>query len=466
MDDRRKPPPGAVRRSVKLASTLGGQGARIGGTRVANVGRSEERAAALLERRHLEAAERIADMLGSMKGGAMKVGQLASFVDVALVPLAYRPLYQERLAALRDAAPAMSWDPIRQVIEEELGTDAFAEIEREPAAAASIGQVHRATLHDGRRVAVKVQYPGIARALEADVRSASVLLPLARAVAPGLDPRPLAAELRERLLEELDYELEAQAQRAFARHYRDHPWAHVPAPVTELCRARVLVTEWVDGLPFERVRELGQAERDRFGEIVDRFYWGSLHELNRVNADPHPGNYLLMDDARVAFLDFGSTRTFTAQQVESQIGMMRAAAEGDADALVGALRQLGYLRRDAPEPERLLAYMRRMAAYVLTDAEVMLDPEELAQRMADVSDPRTEEFRIARRLNVPGEYLMLHRIDVGMQAVLAQLGANRNWHRIAREWWYGDEPSTELGRQAAAWSRAAAGQSPARRVVK
>src|SRR3954469_6080878 len=304
-------PTGRIRRTAKVAQVIGASGAGYAGARARSVGRGEEARTEQLDRAHLEAAERMVDALGSMKGAAMKIGQLASFIDTDFLPPEYRELYQEKLSKLRDSAPPMPWKDVKAVLEDELEEpvdELFEEFEQEAAAAASIGQVHRAVLPDGRKVAVKVQYPGIAEALRSDLQNAQMLMRMAKALAPGLDARAAAEELKERVLEELDYEFEAQSQRTCSRAYRGHPFIYVPDVVTRLSRRRVLVTEWVDGHGFDHVKELPQDEKDRFGEIVYRFCFGSIYHLQHFNADAHPGNYLLMDDGKVAFLDFGMTK--------------------------------------------------------------------------------------------------------------------------------------------------------------
>ncbi|MEA2457853.1 MAG: hypothetical protein QOC95_825, partial [Thermoleophilaceae bacterium] len=304
-------PGGRVQRGAKVGQALGSSGARYAGTRARNVVRSKENAAVELDKRHLEAAERMVDAHGTLKGAAMKIGQLASFIDTDFLPPEYRELYQDKLSALRSEAPTMSWDKVRQVLDEEWDDpveELFEDFEHEAAAAASIGQVHRAVLPDGRRVAVKIQYPGVAKALRADMQNAGLIMRMAKALAPGLDAKAAAAELKERVLEELDYEYEGQNQRTFARAYRGHPFIYVPDVITRLSRSRVLVTEWVDGVGFEEVRALPQEQRDRFGEIVFRFCFGSIYHLQHFNADAHPGNYLLLGDGKVAFLDFGMTK--------------------------------------------------------------------------------------------------------------------------------------------------------------
>ena len=237
-------PQSRLRRSAKLGTAIGKQATKYAGTSAANVVRSDERSQERLETRHLETALKMASVLGEMKGAAMKIGQMASFIDVDFLPPEHREIYQEQLAKLRTHAPAMPWERVRTVLEEEYDENPerfFATIEEEAFAAASIGQVHRATLRDGTPVAVKVQYPGIADALESDMANASILVRLARVLAPGLDAKAVASELRERVLEELDYEFEAQNQRTFARAYDGHPFIFVPKVHSRLSRRRVLV---------------------------------------------------------------------------------------------------------------------------------------------------------------------------------------------------------------------------------
>jgi predicted unusual protein kinase regulating ubiquinone biosynthesis (AarF/ABC1/UbiB family) len=444
-------PKGRVRRTAQVGSVIGSQGARWAGTRAANLTRSKEDGAAQLDKRHLEAAERMVDTLGTMKGAAMKIGQLASFVDTDFLPEEYRDLYQGKLANLRSEAPAMPWRKVQGVLEEEWDEpveELFEDFGHKAAAAASIGQVHRATLPDGRAVAVKIQYPGVAEALRADMQNAGVLMRLARALAPGLDAKAAAAELKERVLEELDYEYEAQNQRAFSRGYRGHPFIYVPDVITRLSRGRVLVTEWVDGIGFDDVKALPQADRDRFAEIVFRFCFGSIYHLQHFNADAHPGNYLLTDDGRVAFLDFGMTKQLDREQIELEIAALGAVFEGDPERLRVAMHDLGFLKDPKKvDAERLMAHVIAVGGWYMEDREVTIDSRRVMDAITAVSDPRSEFFDLMRRENVPANELMGRRMEVGVLAVLGQLRATRNWYRIGREWWFGDEPATELGRE-------------------
>jgi predicted unusual protein kinase regulating ubiquinone biosynthesis (AarF/ABC1/UbiB family) len=438
-----------IRRSAKLGTAIGGQATRYAGTAAANVVRSEEKAQERLETRHLETALRMASVLGEMKGAAMKIGQMASFIDVDFLPPEYREIYQEQLSKLRTHAPAMPWEKVRTVLEEEYDErpeSVFASIEEEAFAAASIGQVHRATLHDGSKVAVKIQYPGVADALESDVANMGILLRLARALAPGLDAKAVASELRERVLEELDYEFEAQNQRTFARAYEDHPFIFVPKVHSRLSRRRVLVSDYVEGRGFDEVKELEQDERDIFGEIVFRFCFGSIYHLQHFNADTHPGNYLLMDDGRVAFLDFGMTKRLTTQQIQLEQRAMDAAGRDDPEGLREALHDLGFVADTSRvDAERLMEHVKMVGGWYMEDAEIQITPRRVMKMIEVTSDPRSDFFDLVRRESLPADELMGRRMETGLLAVLAQLRATANWHRIMREWVYGDRSSTVLG---------------------
>jgi len=382
----------------------------------------------------------------------MKIGQLASFIDTEFLPPEYAELYQEQLAALRTAAPSMPWEKVSKVLDEEYMGDPldelFAHIEPEAFAAASIGQVHRATLHDGRAVAVKIQYPGIAEALEADLRNAGMIMRLARAIAPGLDAKAVAHELRLRVMEELDYEYEAQSQRTFSRAYREHPFIYVPDVLTRLSRRRVLVTEYVEGLEFEDVKRLPQEDRDRFGEIVFRFCFGSIYHLQQFNADAHPGNYILMADGRVAFLDFGMTKRLDLEQIELEQRAIDAASRRDPEALRKALHDLGFVQNPSKfDAERLMEHVMMVGGWYMEDRVIQLTPERVMKVIESTSDPRSQYYDLMRRESLPAEELMGRRMETGVLAVLAQLRAKRNWHRISREWIYADPPATELGEQ-------------------
>ena len=339
---------------------------------------------------------------------------------------------------------------MRKVLESDLEQrldDVFAEFETEAFAAASIGQVYRARLKDGRRVAVKIQYPGIARAVRSDLQNLGLILRVAKMMAPGMDPKAMAEEIRERLTEELDYELEAQTHRAFARTWRGHPFVVIPEVVTSLSSEHVLVTEYVEGLGFEQVKELPQPERDRFGEIVFRFFLGSLYRTRRFSADPHPGNYLLMPDGRVAFLDFGMAKQISREQVEAELAVMRAGIDRDPARLHAALAAMGFFdpTDELIAAEAVQEHFEAAAGWYAFDREFMVDREYVRQVMIDVSAPHSRFWELMRRQTIPPQTMFARRMEGLTLAVLGQLEATANWHRIAREWLYGDPPTTPLG---------------------
>jgi predicted unusual protein kinase regulating ubiquinone biosynthesis (AarF/ABC1/UbiB family) len=456
-----KIPTSRVGRTARIGGLAAGQAIRQAGTHATNIARSKEGRDAALERRHIEAAEQIVAALGTMKGAAMKVGQVMSFLDVGLVPEEYREEFQRKLAALRDAAPTVTFKQMRAVIEDELGErlkDVFDEFDEDPIAAASIGQVYRARLTDGRQVAVKVQYPGVAAAVRADLQNLGLILRLAKRIAPGMDPHAIGKEIRDRIEEELDYELEAQNQRTLARLFRAHPFIVIPDVVTSLSRERVLVSEYVSGRGFEELKGLGQEERDRIGEIIFRFYFECLYRHHQFSGDPHPGNSMLLADGRMAFLDFGLFKRMPPGAVELEIGVARAVIEGDTETIMRLGTETGFF----PEPERfkpdrVLEHFRAATSWYTVDEYIELTPEYATQVLIDMSDPRSEYFGQLRHEKAPPDHLFGRRMEVLTLAVISQLHARGNFHRIAREWFYGDPPETELGRaEAAFYARALA----------
>jgi predicted unusual protein kinase regulating ubiquinone biosynthesis (AarF/ABC1/UbiB family) len=443
-------PTGRWRRAAKVGRLAGGQTARGYVTKATNLTRSEQARADAAGRRQMEAAEQIFDVLGQMKGAAMKVGQVASFIDTGAFPPEFQERIQAKLAELRDAAPRVPFERMRKLVEDDLGERlgaAFADFDPEAVAAASIGQVYRARLHDGREVAVKVQYPGVSQAVRADLQNLGLIMRVAKRIAPGMDAKAMTAEIRERLTDELDYEHEAQQHRAFARTWRDHPFIYVPPVVTELCTEHVLVTEWVEGAGFEEVRERDAATRDRFGEIVFRFFFGSLYRNGHFSGDPHPGNYRLMADGRVAFLDFGMTKRVRRADLEAEIGAIGAAMEGDAAELHRRLGAMGFFDPADAEvtPEAVLEHFHDVTSWYIEDRELTVDRALVTQVLIDFGDPRSRHWPLMRRETMPPQAMLARRMEALTLGVLGQLEATANWHRIAREWLFGDRPSTELG---------------------
>lgn len=442
---------GRFQRLAQVGGTFAGQAMRRAGTHAANLVRTEEEASAALERHHMQTANQIVSVLGTMKGATMKLGQMLSVLDVGLVGEEHREEFQRKLAELRNSAPAVPFKGMRGVIEDDLGGrlgEHFAEFEAEPIAAASIGQVYRATLKDGRDVAVKVQYPGVASAVRADMQNLGLILRLIDRVTPEVDTKALSAEIREQILQELDYELEASNQRALRRLYDGHPFIFIPDVVDEYCSERVIVTEFVEGDGFAVLEKEPAAERDRVGEIVFRFFLGSMYRHRQFSGDPHPGNILRRPDGTVAFLDFGLYKQIDRATVEFLLSTLRAVIEDDALELHRLMADDGFFADPASfDPDELMTYM--IGAYwwcTKADRDVTITPKLTAKVIGEYLDPRAAQFATTRRLDIKAEQVFGRRLELLLLAVIGQLQATANWHRIAREWIYDDPPVTELGR--------------------
>jgi hypothetical protein len=290
----------------------------------------------------------------------------------------------------------------------------------------------------------------VAAAVRADMQNLGVIMRLMRQVFPGLDVQSLTEEIRERIHEELDYELEASNQKTLARLFRGHPFIYIPDVITSLSHEKVVVSEFVEGRGFEELKQLPQDERDRLGEIIYRFYFGCMYRHRQFSGDPHPGNSLLMDDGRMAFLDFGLFKRIPKEVADAEIRIGKAGIERDPDALLDALVDSGFIRnREGANGEKLLAQFRDLTWWYTEDEDLALTPEIATQVMIDMSDPRSQWYGQMRHESVPPDHLFGRRLETLTLAVLSQLRACNNWHRIAREWVYGDAPVTELGRQEA-----------------
>jgi predicted unusual protein kinase regulating ubiquinone biosynthesis (AarF/ABC1/UbiB family) len=448
-----KIPTSRVARTTRVGRLAAGQAVRQFGTRAANLARSDDKAQAALDRRQVQTAEQIVAVLGTMKGAAMKLGQVMSFLDVGLVPEEFREEFQEKLAALRDAAPKVSFQQMKKVIEDEYDEpldEVFETFDPVPIAAASIGQVYKARMPDGRDVAVKVQYPGVASAVRADMQNLGMILRLMKRIAPGLDPQALGDEIRTRIDEELDYELEAANQRTLARIFRNHPFIVVPDVITRLSRERVVVSEYVVGRGFEEIKQLPQEERDRIGEMIFRFYFGCMYRHHQFSGDPHPGNSMLLDDGRMAFLDFGLFKKIPAEVAQFELDVQRLGSEGRAQELIKLLHDGGFIGDPSFYTEdKIMAQFQDLTWWYTTDEEILLTPEVATEVLIQMSDPRSRHWGSMRHETLPPDHLFGRRLETLTLAVLGQLRAKANWHRITREWAYGDEPVTELGRQEA-----------------
>ncbi|CAM3989348.1 AarF/ABC1/UbiB kinase family protein [Smaragdicoccus niigatensis] len=454
-------PTSRLARGTKLGAAAAGQVLIRSKARLSMLGRSAEVRERLSEESTMRAAEQIVTVLGGMKGVAMKLGQMMSILDMDLVPADHRESFQRKLAVLRDSAPTVPFDRMVRVIERDLRMpieQAFATFDETAIGSASIGQVYRATLPDGTDVAVKVQYPGIDRAVRADLQNLVMLRRFVQSVFPLIGPGVID-ELAANMELELDYHREAQTQRRVADTFRNHPFITVPDSFPELSGRRVLVTEFVEGMNFEQICELDQDERNRVGEIMYRFYIGSLYQFNEFCGDPHPGNVLLAKDGRVAFLDFGLFNAMSEEHVEFELECLRAASEGRADDLYALLDKRGFLDKDVEvSAEECLDYVLAASEWNLIDAELEVTPDVAGGAFLLAIDPRASEFQGMKHQNLPPEHLFSRRADFFTFGILGQLGVSANWHRIAREWIYGEPPATKLGEQHQQWLKSLEGQ--------
>jgi predicted unusual protein kinase regulating ubiquinone biosynthesis (AarF/ABC1/UbiB family) len=426
-------PKWAISRSVKLASLpLGvagratvGLGKRIGG-RPAEIVASELQA---------RTAEQLFRVLGELKGGAMKFGQALSVFEAALPEDLAGP-YRAALTKLQDAAPPMPPATVHKVLATGLGNDwreRFETFSDKPAAAASIGQVHKAVWADGRQVAVKLQYPGAGPALLSDLNQLARFARLFAIINPGLDVKPLITELKARVAEELDYALEATSQAAFAAAYDGDADIVVPKVVHEA--GNVLVTEWVDGTPLARIIAAGtQDERDRAGLLFMRFLFSGPARARLLHADPHPGNFRLMDDGRLAVLDYGAVNRLP-DGLPAPIGpLVRLALDGLGDEVLAGFREEGFVRPEFEvDAQAVLDYVGPMLEPLQAE-RFRFSRAWLRREAARVADPRSPANALGRQLNLPPTYLLIHRVTLGGIGVLCQLGAEVPIRGEVEEW--------------------------------
>lgn len=426
-----EPPQAGLARAARLSTLPLGAAARA----VRGVGRrlSGQSAEEVLAQRQADSARQLFEVLGGLKGGAMKVGQFLSLMESTL-PAEQMQAYRESLTRLQSAAPAMSGEAVGRVLAEELGQDwrsHFISFEDSAAAAASIGQVHRAVWRDGRRVAVKVQYPGVEQALMADVTALSRIARVSGGLFPGLDMEPILDELRRRLHEELDYRLEGDAQEQFGQFYAGDPTYAVPG-VVEVTQ-RVLVTEWLDGVPLSSlIDHAPQADRDHAGTAYLRLLLEAPQRAGLLHADPHPGNFLLLSDGRLGVLDYGAVNRLPEGLPDGLSRVLSAAADGDAEELVEVLRDEGFVRRSvAVDAEALRGFVDRFLGPLQAE-EFTFSRQWMRETFADLQDPRTKGFRVGLTLNLPAEYVLVQRVWLGGLAVLSQLEATVPMREIVR----------------------------------
>lgn len=426
-------PERSTRRTAKLASiplSAAGRAASGVGRRLA--GQSSQQVTTANRER---AAAQLFEVLGNLKGGAMKLGQALSVFEAALPEDVAAP-YREALVKLQEEAPPMPISTVHRVLDEQFGTrwrERFQHFEEVPAAAASIGQVHRGTWHDGRDVAVKIQYPGAGPALIADLNQLSRLARLYGMITPGLDIKPLLAEIRSRVTDELDYRLEARTQRAFATAFADDPDFVVPQVVASA--PYVVISEWIDGTPLRRIIADGsQQDRDRSGELLATLTFAGPARAGYLHADPHPGNYRLMPDGRLGVLDFGAVKELP-DGLPSFIGeIIRLVLQDRPDAAVQGLRENDFLRGDLEvDPRELIDYVGSVLDPIKTD-RFRFTREWLQAEAARLTNPKGPAMKFGRQLNLPSEYVMIHRVLLGSIGILSQLGAEAGYRQIVTDW--------------------------------
>lgn len=394
--------------------------------------------------RHGEAAGRYASLVGSSRGVVMKASQLLSLASLPAIGSPERQvIYQSVLARRPDEIPAMPAGLAADLAETELGMplhEVFTDFDPHPIATSAIGQVHTASLQDGSEVAVKIQFPGVERAIRDDLSDKEMLAAFLR-LGCGMtcvesDLPAIARELSARIAEEVDYRIEAANQDAFAAAYQGHRLIRIPETVPEYCTARVLTMDLSDGYTWAHAKSAPRHLRDRWGEVIYRFAVGSLTRLGMVNADPNPGNYLFHPDGGVTFLDFGCVRRYSPRQIRTIQALMRAIADSDATLLLDAMTQAGYVNKEnPPEADALLAWLQAAHAPLIAPQPYTYSPEYAAMlHGADLA--RAGKFAdVIKRLTIPADFLSIVRVNLGVTAVLAGLRSTANWAAINREYW-------------------------------
>ncbi|MGI9022537.1 MAG: ABC1 kinase family protein [Acidimicrobiales bacterium] len=413
---------------------------------------TEAERARLEESFAIRSAQDVAEVLGGMKGAIMKAGQMISFIAEGLPPEA-----QAALATLQADVPPMAPSLAEGVIRAELGDDPdklFLAWDPIPKAAASIGQVHKAVMPDGRIVAVKVQYPGVDKAIRSDLDNAELLYGMFASFAlKNMDVRAMVDELRARMSDELDYRLEARCQAEFADRYRGHPFIHVPDIVPERCATRVITSEWVDGLSWAEFGATATHEQKQVAaEVLFRFAEGSIWHHGVFNGDPHPGNYRFHpDQARITFLDFGLVKRWNPGELETLSPILDAILAQDPAALVKSLVHAGFLPDDhGIDPDRIYEYCS--GPYIpFQQDHFTFDPEFVGRTLGRMLDLQGEFGDVIRLLNMPPSYVILDRVVWGMSALFGRLHASARWGALLDEYLHGGTPSTALGRAEDEW---------------
>ena len=440
-----------LRRSVRIARLSCRRAGHYVSVRLRGAAADEARRAQLEEQFVIRTAEDVARELGQMKGVVMKAGQMMSFILDGL-PENARSVLESLQADVPPMAPSLA----ESVVTDELGgppEKIFLDWDPIPAAAASIGQVHRAVTRDGRRVAVKVQYPGIDRTIGSDLDNAELLYRMLSSIAlKSLDVRGLVDELRVRMADELDYRHEAACQSEFVERYRDHPFVRVPEVIEEYSTARVLTSQWIDGLTWDEFLSRADSDaRQRAAEIIFRFVQGAIYRAGVFNGDPHPGNYLFDPDGSVTFVDFGLVKRWRPGELDSLTPLIDPLFEQDAEGVVIEMEKAGFLQPDhGLDPDRVLAYVTAPYVPYLTDTFTFTEDftSSALKSLLDVNGPYAE---VMHALTMPPSFVILDRVVWGMSALMGRLGATKRWRAILAEYREDGPPVSPLGVAEQVW---------------
>lgn len=450
-------PRGRVRRTMPLA----GFTARAAGGRVVAALRKQAGDADAVDRFHERTAERYAELLGHSKGVLMKAGQMVSMVDATAVGFGELSPYQRALTRLQGDAPPMDARLAREVVEAELGCtigEVFTGFSDEPMAAASIGQVHRATLADGRDVVVKVQYPGVAEAIRDDLANTELLTTFVRfmnSTVPGSMPdlRRASQELTERISEELDYRHEAANITAFAELYRDHPFIRIPDVVLKASADRVLTMTYLDGLDWADALAADQDLKNCWAEVISRMLTGSYRHANLFHADPHPGNYRFGPDGTVGFVDFGCVKVFSELRRWQVVRTARAVVEGRKDDLFDVMAESGFFPDGSTlSPDDVHEWYSTLMYELLRPQPVTYSQEAAERTVRSMIDVRATDHPV-RRMSVPPDFVFLSRLNLSMNAIFTALGATFHARASLDDMDGVIEPVSDLGKQHVAWVR-------------
>jgi predicted unusual protein kinase regulating ubiquinone biosynthesis (AarF/ABC1/UbiB family) len=450
-------PQGRVRRTIPVA----GFTARAAGGRIVAGLREKTGSAGAVDRFHERTAQRYTQLLGHSKGVMMKAGQILSMVDPSTIGTGEFSPYQKALTLLQADAPPMDAQLAIDIVEADLSCrvdDLFSDFSQAPMAAASIGQVHRATLHDGRQVAVKVQYPGVAAAIRNDLANTELLTTFIRFATAASetmlpDPRVVTREIAARISEELDYRHEAANIAKFTQLYRDHPFIRIPDVVPEASGDRVLTMTYLDGMNWAEAQQADQDLKDSWAEAIWRFVAGSYRHANLFHADPHPGNYRFGADGTVGFLDFGCVKVLPELLRGQVVAMLRGIIEGRKDEVRELMVAVGFFTEDSSiTTEEAHEWYANISRELLVSQPVTFEPDSARRAVAAFLDIRDPDH-VVRRMSVPEDLVVTTRINLSVNAVCAALKATVYLRALVDDLDGVAEPITALGKQHIDWIR-------------